>query len=147
MRCRQKIHPTTKTPKTKTPKDKDAPLAPLTPKDIATSMMNQMLKEGASARATCVAITGLEYSDNLAGQMKEFADEMEEKFKAIQSKVFENKNSKEDYPELAGLQKRLDWYAEKKAFARSVERRATTQANPGKGKGKAKGKAAPKRGA
>ena len=64
-----------------------APLTPFTPKDIAISMMNQMLKEGASARATCVAIAGLEYSRKLARQMNDFAQGLEEQFETTQSKV------------------------------------------------------------
>ena len=78
---------------------------------------------------------------------QQFSDEMEDKFKTIQSKDIANKNRTEDYPELPELQKRLDWYSEKKGFARSVERRATTNASPGKGKskGKTQGKVAPKR--
>ena len=103
-------------------------------------MMQQMLKDAQAARASKVAIDGLEHSDQLTQQLHTFSSDMETAYKKLQGKVRQGKNSVADYAELPVIQKQLDWYADQKGFAKSVERRATS-AGGGKAKKKAKAKA------
>ncbi len=114
-------------------------MSKVTPAKIAADMMQTMLKDSQSARSSAVAIKGLDFSDELSDKLMVFAKDMEEKFKILQQKVRAGKTAQTDFAELPGIQRELDWFAEKKVTAKGMERQSVTKANT-KGKAKAKAK-------